>query len=96
MGFKLKYTKPVPDPFVSFDDVEVDVHSLSDQSVTLEQYKTVRANTDGFNILYTKLDNEALRHVVKYTLNNCSRPPDITYDGSLQYNLVPELLKRLR
>jgi hypothetical protein len=96
MAFKLKnFKKREVDPFVSFDGVEVDVYSLPDQSVTLEQYKTVRANTDGFNLLYTKLNNEALKHAVKNTLANCNRPNEITYDGNLQHNLVPELLKRL-
>jgi hypothetical protein len=95
MAFNFNHKRKEIDPQVSFNGVDVDVCSLPDQSVTLEQYKTVRANTDGFNILYTKLDNEALRYVVKYTLDNCSRPPEITYDGSLQYNLVPELVKRL-
>ena len=84
------------EPFVSFNRVEIDVDSIPDQSVTLEQYKTVRANTPGFEKLYQKLNPEAFEHVVHHFIANSTRPDPGTYDGAMQYVLIPEMLKRLR
>lgn len=94
IDFKL-HTKPKPEPHISFNDEEVDINSIPDQSITLNQYKTVRANSEGFRILYTKLDNKALKYAVKHCLDNCDYYDLSTYNGSLQVYLVPELLKRL-
>jgi len=94
MTFKL-HTKPKSEPHVLFNNQEIDINSIPDQSITLEQYKTVRANSEGFRILYSKLDNEALKHAVNNCLSNCSPKDTIIYEGALQYYLVPELLKRL-
>ncbi|MCR8641432.1 hypothetical protein NV379_02070 [Paenibacillus sp. N1-5-1-14] len=82
-------------PIVSFNDVEVDVSSLPDRSITVEQYKTVRANSDGFSALHCKLDNECLRYVVAHYLNNSRRESATTYDYALKNDIIPELLKRL-
>lgn len=89
------HTKPKPDPYITFDGEEVDINSIPDKSISLEWYKTVRANSEGFRMLYSKLDNEALKHVVEHCLDNCGYKDDITYDGALQVYLVPELLKRI-
>jgi hypothetical protein len=83
------------DPHVTIDGVEVDVNKLSDSSVSLEEYKSVRANSDGFRALTSKLCLEALMYSVENNLKNCRREHESTYDWSLKNVIVPELLKRL-
>lgn len=97
-SFKIPYSKPKLEPFVSFNGEEVDLDSIPDRSLTLKQYKesNLRANTPGFNALLKKYDNETLTYVTNHYLNNCSHKNDITYDGALQYRVVPELLDRLQ
>jgi hypothetical protein len=83
------------DPHVSFDGVEVDVFILQDKSVTLEQYKTVRGNSDGYTALHSKLDDDCLKYVVDHYLNNSRRESQTTYDYALKHDIIPELLKRM-
>ena len=88
--------KPKIIPFVSIDGVEVNLADIEPGTITLEQYRNARSNTPGLQMLYTKLDNEALMEATRNTLKNCySRVLDVTYEGALQLFLVPELLKRL-
>lgn len=88
--------KPKIKPFVSIDGVEVDLDDIQPGTITLEQYRKVRANTPGHQSLYSKLNNEALTEAVKTTLHNCNRHLSAdTYEEALQKFLVPELLKRL-
>lgn len=82
-------------PFVSINGEEVCVKSLIDRTVTLEEYKAVRANLEGFRILHSKLDNEAIAYAVEIYLKNARNDHPITYDGALKYELIPELLTRL-
>lgn len=83
------------DPFVSINGIGVDVEALEDGSVTLDQYKTIRANSDGYQALHKKLDNETLIYATHHYLKNCRQPSPTTYDWALQYDIVPELLLRL-
>ncbi|QSF43457.1 hypothetical protein [Paenibacillus tianjinensis] len=83
------------DPHVTINGIEVDVEKLRDSSVSLEEYKSVRANTDGFRALTSKLCLEALVYSVENNLKNCRREYESTYDWSLKNVIVPELLKRL-
>lgn len=83
-------------PHVSINGVEVEVKAIPDKSITLEEYKNTRANSDGFEALYPKLNDEALHYVLQKTLDNCGYTSNITYNGVLQNILVPLLLKRLR
>ncbi len=90
-------TKPKIKPFVSIDEVEIDIENTPPGSITLEQYRNVRANSPGFHILYTKLNNEALIEAVNINLYNCkyAYKAEATYEWVLENILVPELLKRL-
>ena len=85
-------------PHVSIDGVEVNIDTIEPRSITLDQYKKVRANSPGFRQLYPKLDNETLIYAVEHNLANCSSHPhdDCTYDGVLKKILVLELVDRLR
>jgi hypothetical protein len=93
--FRIKKTTPKIKPFVSIDGVEVDIENTQPGSITLEQYRKVRANSPGFDMLYSKLDNEALAEAVRNNLSNCSPKSNVIYEGALQNILVPELIKRL-
>lgn len=83
------------EPHATIDGVLVEFDKIPDRSITMEQWKTVRANTPGFRALYPKLNDEALLDTVQNHLNNISRHDDCTYDYSLAYSLVPEMMKRL-
>jgi len=61
----------------------------------IQFYLNARANSDGFEALYSKLDNQSLIHAVQNNLNNCGYITNTTYEGTLQNILVPLLLKRL-
>ena len=61
----------------------------------IQFYLNARANSDGFEALYPKLDNQSLIHAVQNNLNNCGCITNTTYEGTLQNILVPLLLKRL-
>ena len=88
--------KPKIKPFVSINGIEVNLADIEPGTITLEQYQNSISNSPGLQILYTKLDNEALIGAVRNTLANCyGRVSDVTYEGALQLFLVPELLKRL-
>lgn len=83
-------------PFVSINGVEIDIENTPPGSITLEQYRTIRANSPGFALLYSKLNNEALIAAAKHNLdNNYGHISPGTYEWALQNILVPELLKRL-
>lgn len=82
--------------FVSINNQPVAIDTFADCSITVEQLETIRADTKGFKLLYPKLNNEALIHMVNLNLNNCSISREITYDGVLKSTLVPLLCKRLR
>lgn len=82
---------------IEMNGKEVDLHSLKPRSVTLKEYKTVRANSDAREALYSKLNNEALAHVAQVHLNNISKKGSpVTYEDSLSEYIVPELLKRFK
>lgn len=82
-------------PSVSFYGKPVDIKLTEDKSVTIDDYINCRANSDGFEALYPKLNDEALIAAVQKTLDNCGYKDNIIYEGALQNLLVPELLKRL-
>lgn len=94
VDFKIKVTKLKP--FVSIDGVPIDIEAIEPGTITLDQYKKARANSPGFQVLYTKIDNEALIEAVKDNLKNCTHPfsPSV-YEYALENYLVPELIKRL-
>ncbi|MGG4031697.1 hypothetical protein ABEV77_20115 [Bacillus subtilis] len=81
---------------VEINGQRIDVNSLQEGSVTLERYKNIRANSNGFEALYPKLNDEALIHVAKNHLKNIllKRKP-VTYEESLAACIAPELIKRL-
>lgn len=97
MDFKTKIKIPAIKPHVSISDVEIDIENTKPGSITLEQYRNARANSPGFALLYSKLNNEALVEAVINNLSNCTHPfsPEV-YEYALQNYLVPELIKRLR
>ena len=98
VDFKTKIKKPRIKPYVSIDEVEIDIENTPPGSITIEQYRNARANSPGFHLLYTKLNNEALIEATNQNLNNCRYSTYIseaTYEWALQNVLVPELLKRL-
>lgn len=91
-----KYLKPEIPPHVTIDGVPVDIEAVEPGTITLEQYRQVRSNAPGFQVLYTKLSNEALIEAVKNNLANCTHPfSPVVYEYVLQNTLVPELIKRL-
>lgn len=81
---------------VHLNGEDIRVRDLPNQSVTLEEYKGMRMNSDGYEALIPKLNQEALEYAVQHCLNNCSRKNVVTYDGALQELFVPELLKRIK
>lgn len=85
-----------PEPSVSINGVQIDIENTEPGTITLEQYHQVRANSPGFRLLYSKLNNEALVEAVKHNLMNCTHPfnPEV-YEYALENYLVPELIKRL-
>ncbi|MDU0069892.1 MULTISPECIES: hypothetical protein [Bacillus] len=93
MKFKNKSCDEV---HVEINGERVDVNSLEEGSVTLERYKNTRANSDGFEALYPKLNDEALIHAAKNHIRNIpiKRNP-VTYEESLAACIAPELIKRL-
>jgi predicted nucleic acid-binding Zn ribbon protein len=82
-------------PVVTYNGQEINISEIPDGSLTLDFYQNVRANSDGFEALYPKLNNKALENAVQNNLNNCGYKTNTTYEGSLQNILVPLLLKRL-
>ncbi len=83
-------------PFISIDRVEINPADIKPGTITLDQYHRVRANSPGFEILYSKLDNEALIAAVQNNLANCTYPfSPMVYEYVLQNYLVLELIKRL-
>ncbi|MCY8922120.1 hypothetical protein [Bacillus atrophaeus] len=93
MNFKHKNFDEV---HVEINGERVDVNSLEEGSVTLEQYKNTRANSDGYETLYPKLNDEALILAAKNHIRNIhiKRKP-VTYEESLAACIAPELIKRL-
>lgn len=82
---------------VIIDDLVISVDSLEDRSITLEQYRNLRANSDGFTALIPKLNDEALIAHLENNLKNCTRiPKATTYDDILIVSLAPELLSRFK
>ncbi|MCY8126206.1 hypothetical protein MOC32_14910 [Bacillus spizizenii] len=93
MKFKNKSCDEV---HVEINGERVDVNSLEEGSVTLEQYKNARANSGGFESLYPKLNDEALIHAAKNHIRNILiKTKPVTYEESLAACIVPELIKRL-
>lgn len=90
----MKFIAKPKNPYVEIDRIPVDIRNIPDNSITKEQYRTVRANSDGFEMLYPKLDNEALKLAIENTLANCGRKSTTTYEGILENILVPLLLER--
>lgn len=98
MSFKFPSDYNKVEPNVIIDGQQVDLDTIPDRSITLEEYqaKEFRANTPGSTKLIAKFDNAALIHKVENEiLPNCAERSDITYDGALQLHYVPELLARL-
>jgi len=93
--FKIKFLVKEKNPVVLLYGEEVNILEIPDGTLTLDFYLNTRANSDGFEALYPKLNNEALAHAVQNNLNNCGYKSNTTYEGSLQNILVPLLLKRL-
>lgn len=79
----------------TIDGKDVDITHIPGGSITLREWKTVRANSAGFRELYPKLNNEALKHAVEHNLKNCTWQSDVVYEGTLHHVLIPLLLKRL-
>lgn len=84
------------EPFVSFNGVKVDVSLIVDRSITLEEYNAVSANTLGYQSLLPKVNDETLEYIAFYHMGNCRWDSDVTYDGNLKLNVLPELLKRMQ
>jgi hypothetical protein len=85
------------EPHVTIRGEVIDPNVIPDETLTLDDWEGVRANTPGFEALYPKLCNEALAHVVEHNLKNCfglGEPG--TYPYTLEHILIPLLLKRLR
>ena len=83
------------EPRITFDNVEVPIDTLPARSVSIEQYESARANTPGWQVLYSKLDDNAFFHAVENCLQNCQQPKDApVYESTLVHYLVPELLRR--
>lgn len=82
-------------PIVSINGVDVEINEIPDRSITIDQYKTVLANSDGFTALHRKLDNEALKHATEHYLRNCRGESKTTYDYAVKNYIVPELLRRI-
>lgn len=80
---------------VSLHGKDIRVRDLPNESVTLEDYKAMRMNSDGYEAMIPKLNQETLKYAVQHCLNNCARKDVVSYDGALQELFVPELLKRL-
>jgi hypothetical protein len=80
---------------ITIDGVERLISEIPDGSLTLEEYKLVRTNTDGFRAVLPKLNNEALKYVAQHYVANASRHPRVTYDYAINEDVIPELLKRL-
>lgn len=82
---------------VSIKGVPIDIASTPDESITLDQWMALRANSAGYEAIYPKLNRAALTYVVEHNLHNCNYPPppEGTYPHVLQTILVPLLLKRL-
>lgn len=96
VDFSEMLDKPKIETHITINGEEVDVNSILDSSISLQLYKTIRANSLGFEALIPKLNNETLEYVVEHNLANCSWEPEVTYDYDLKNHLVPELLKRIR
>lgn len=91
-----KYLKAKEQPYVAINGEPIDIIAVGSGTITLEQYRQIRANSLGFEILYTKLNNEALIEAVKHNLANCTHVfSPVVYEYTLQNILVPELIKRM-
>lgn len=93
--FKKLLKKERDASFVSFDDIEVDVNTIEDRSIAIDKYKKLRANTEGHKRVLIKVNDKTLEHITQNYLNNCRYEDDVTYDGALKRNVIPELLVRL-
>jgi hypothetical protein len=80
---------------VMIGSIERPISEIADGSLTLEEYKLVRSNTEGFRAILPKLNNEALKYVARHYVANARRHPSSTYDYAINEDVIPELLKRL-
>jgi hypothetical protein len=62
--------------------------------VTLEEYETLRMNTDEWRAIAPILTDEALKQAITNTLKNCSNRSG-TYEDALQNVYVPLLMERV-
>jgi len=92
---KTKFPVKEKNPRVTLYGEEINILEVQDGTLTLDFYLNARANSDGFEALYPKLNNQSLIHAVQNNLNNCGYITNTTYEGTLQNILVPLLLKRL-
>jgi hypothetical protein len=85
-----------PGPEVILDGVGIDIASVPDGSITVSQYRRLKANTAGWNALVSKLNNEALAEMTRNRLRRYGHAPyPVQRHDELYELLVPELLKRL-
>jgi len=84
------------EPRVYIDGEIINIEGIPDKSISSDIYEGITANSEGFRLLYPKLNDEVLEYVVKKCLENCGNFSPVTYNYALQEYLVPELLKRLK
>lgn len=85
-----------PEKVCLVDSVPTIIDTLDEQSLTLKQYREVKASVSTRKHLLTKFDNETLVKELESTLSLCRKESEVTYDGTLKNQLVPELLKRFK
>lgn len=95
-AYERPYNKQLAPTVVNINGENINIFELEPRSISLDTYRTIKASTDGFRMLYPYLDDEALIHVTKHTARNCSPRYPVTYEWALVYHIVPELIKRLQ
>ncbi|MDF2615407.1 MAG: hypothetical protein K0Q47_62 [Sedimentibacter sp.] len=85
----------VSEPHASYKGKRIDIDAVPERSITLEEWKDVRANTWGFEKLYSKLSDSAFFDVLDNHLKNSSGKACGTYDYSIENNLIPEMRHRM-
>ena len=70
-------------------------------TISLNEYKNIAANSYERKLLIEKLDDEAFEYSLNQCLKNTSVPDHapfvpVTYDEALIHTYIPELLRRLK
>lgn len=100
MGYLERYMQTRRDEFMSNVSDEWRRRLECGEPISLQEYMNNRSNSYERTLAYPLLTDEALIHVARYTMANCSiRKPGaytipVTYDDLLLV-LMPELLTRL-